>query len=90
MEEHMLSTVDNPFNPFHHFDEWNAWDTANGYHTLALLGRIIITSPELSDADEDAALEYAIEEIVRENVSGVHISVTENSVVPRQTTNIAV
>lgn len=84
MEEHMLSTVDNPFNPFHQFEEWNAWDMANGYHTLALLGRIIITSPDLVEADEDAEIERAIEEIVTENVSGMHIRVTADSVAPRQ------
>ncbi len=22
VEEHMLTTVDNPYNPFTHFDEW--------------------------------------------------------------------
>lgn len=70
--EHMLTTVDNPFNPFTQFNEWNAYDQALGYHSLALLGRIVITSDELSEADQTLATERAIEEIVRENVSGMH------------------
>ena len=77
--EHMLTTVDNPFNPFTHFDEWNTFDQMNGYHTTALLGRVIITSHSLSEVDESFAIELAIDEIVRENVSGMHKKVSLNS-----------
>lgn len=83
MEEHMLSTVDNPYNPFHHFDEWLQWDTVAGYYTTGYLARIIHTSDDLSDADQSLALELAIDEIVRENVFGVHIKVTANDTAPR-------
>lgn len=72
MALHMLTTVDNPYNPSTHFDEWYQFDEASGYHTTSLLGRIVKTSEELSEADQDAAIEDAIDEIVRENVSGVH------------------
>lgn len=74
--EHMLTTVDNPFDPFTRYDEWFAFDQAAGYNTPALLGRIVISSDELSDADQSLAIESAIEEIVTENVSGVHRKVT--------------
>lgn len=80
--EHVLTTVDNPFNPVTQFDEWNAWDMAAGHHTLSLLGRVVITSNELSDADQSLAIEYAIDEIVRENVSGVHRKVSAVTGVP--------
>lgn len=69
---HMLTTVDNPYDPSTQWDEWNEYDTRSGYHTNALLARIMISSPELSSADEDLAYEQAIDEIVRENVSGMH------------------
>lgn len=72
MALHMLTTVDNPYNPSTHFDEWYEFDESSGYHTTSLLGRIVKTSEELSEADQDAAIEDAIDEIVRENVSGVH------------------
>jgi hypothetical protein len=74
---YMLTTFDNPFNPFTQFDEWFQWDVAAGYHTSALLGRITIDSPELSDTDQEEAIQIAIDEIVRENVSGMFRKVTE-------------
>ena len=78
MAEHMLTTVDNPFNPFTQFDEWNAYDEAAGYYTLSFLARIITTSGELSEADQSQDIESAIDEIVKENVTGLYRKV-ENS-----------
>lgn len=72
MIEHMLTTVDNPFNPFTHFDEWYVFDAAAGYHTLSFLARIVRTSNELSEADQSLATEQAIDEIVKENVLGLY------------------
>lgn len=69
---HMLTTIDNPYNPFTHYDEWYVWDEAAGYHTTAYLARITKTSFELSEADQDLAIEYAIDEIVQLNVLGVY------------------
>jgi hypothetical protein len=74
--EHMLTTVDNPFNPFTNFDEWFAFDELLGYHTTAFLARIARTSDELSEPDQHAAIEYAIDEIVTENVLGLYKKVT--------------
>lgn len=64
----MLTTTDNPFNPFTQFDEWFAFDTQKGYNTCAYLGRIALTSPDLSDLDNELAVEKAIDEIVSLNV----------------------
>jgi hypothetical protein len=72
MAEHMLTTVDNPFSPLTQYDEWYAWDERSGYHTTGLLARIVKTSDELSESDQSLAIELAIDEIVSENVSGVH------------------
>lgn len=77
--EYMLTTADNPFNPFTQYDEWDSWDRRAGYHTNALLARIYRGSDELSEADEDQAERDAIDEIIRENVSGMHIKVSINS-----------
>lgn len=74
---HMLTTVDNPHNPWTNFDEWYAFDEAAGYHTTGLLARITITSDQLSEADQSVAIEAAIDEIVRFNVSGVHRKIDE-------------
>ena len=83
MDQHMLSTIDNPYNPFHQFDEWLAWDQSKQYYTQEFLARVVRTSNDLSDGDEDAVLEDAIDEIVRENVLGLYIKVTADTQVPR-------
>ena len=75
----MLTTVDNPFNPFTHYDEWAAWDAEQGYHTPSLLGRVVRSSDELSEADQEFAIDEAMKEIARENVSGMHRLVSETS-----------
>lgn len=77
----MLTTVDNPFNPFSHFDEWYAWDEAAGYHTLSYLGRVVVTSDELSDADQSLAIEQGIDDIVNEN-PGLYIKVSNTASSP--------
>jgi hypothetical protein len=75
---YMLTTVDNPWNPFTHFDEWYAFDQSAGYKTTSLLARIASTSEELSDADQDLAVEQAIDEIVRENVTGMYRKISSD------------
>jgi len=72
MNEHMLTTTDNPFNPFTHWDEWYQYDEQAGYCTSGLLARITKSSDELSEVDQSLALEYAIDEIVKENVLGIY------------------
>lgn len=76
MDEHMLTTVDNPFDPFTQFDEWYSWDEAKGYRTSSFLARIVVSSDELSEADQSLAIEDAIDEIVEENVLGLYRKVT--------------
>lgn len=78
-EDVMLTTIDNPWSPFTHWDEWREYDESSGYYTLALLGRVVITSEEMSEADQDVAVSDAINEIVKENVSGIHVKVTADS-----------
>lgn len=78
-ESVMLTTTDNPYDPFTHFDEWYQFDEAAGYHSSSLLSRVLVSSDELSRADQDLALERAIDEIVFENVLGLHRKVTRQS-----------
>jgi hypothetical protein len=70
--EHMLTTVDNPYDPFTQFDEWLEFDERAGYNTIAFLGRVIRTSDDLSEEDQSLAIELAIDEIVSENVLGLY------------------
>jgi hypothetical protein len=75
MAEYMLTTSDNPYDPFTQFDEWYAFDEASDYHTLSFLARIVITSDDLSEADQVLAINDAIDEIVEENVLGLYLKV---------------
>lgn len=72
---HMLTTTDNPYDPYTRWDEWSAYDQGAGYYTSELLARIARTSDDLSEVDQDAAIEAAIDEIVRENVLGKYTKV---------------
>lgn len=75
----MLTTIDNPWDPFEEFDEWFAWDARAGYHTTSYLARIVKSSDELSDADQQLAINHAIEEIVEMNVLGIYQKVSKSS-----------
>lgn len=72
MQLHMLTTVDNPYDPFTQLDEWIAFDERAGYYTLGYLARIVHTSSEMSETDQDLAIEQAIDEVVQYNIYGVH------------------
>jgi hypothetical protein len=48
-----------------------------GHFTLSYLDRITISSDELSEADQDLAVEQAIEEILRINGDAFYIAVPE-------------
>jgi len=77
-DEYMLTTVDNPFDPFTRFDEWLAYDTRKGYNTAGMLDRIANVSSDLSEPDQALAIQNAIDEIVKENVLGKWIKVSQN------------
>ena len=76
MVANMLSTSDNPYNPFDNFDEWYEFDTSNGYNSCAYVDRITITSNELSEEDDALAIEQAIDEILKFNITGNYIKVS--------------
>lgn len=71
----MLTTIDNPHSPFENWPAWLAYDMAAGYNTSGLLARIAVVSNDVSDNENENALHLAMEEIVRENVSGLHMIV---------------
>lgn len=79
MSESMLTTIDNPHNPFEDYDSWYAYDSRMGYHTPSFLARVTILSDELSEVDQDLAIDSAIDEIVEENVLGLYKKVTRET-----------
>lgn len=74
----MLTTTDNPYDPFDDYDDWYAFDQRHGHNTPGILARIAVVSDELSQADQQIAIDNAIDEIVFENVSGLFKKVTRN------------
>lgn len=83
----MLTTIDNPFDPFTQFDEWFAFDEGMGYHTCSYLARIAKTSDELSQEDEDIAIESAIDEIVSINTLGIYKKVSRDNIQEKNLTD---
>jgi hypothetical protein len=75
MVRHMLTTTDNPFSPVTQYDAWRTWDVAHGYDSNGLLARVTVSSLDLSDQLQEEAIEDAIDEIVTQNVSGMHTKV---------------
>jgi len=72
MKQVMLTTKDNPFNPFTQYEEWKVFDEDKGYFTNNYLARIVRTSNDLSEADQEAAINTAIDEIVELNILGIY------------------
>ena len=79
MRTAMLTTSDNPYSPFDNFDEWRAFDVQKGYYTLEYLARVCITSSELSDAEQESAIDDAIDSIVTTNILGIYKKVFKDS-----------
>ena len=72
MPETYITTFDNPFNPFNDFNKWFLFDCEKGYNTCAYLARIAKTSDELSDAENAAEIEHAIDEIIKYDLLKVY------------------
>lgn len=78
MMQHMITTVDNPYDPFTDFAKWYTWDTSNGYHSSAYLARVVRSSEALSEADQMMAIEQAINEIVLYDILEVYVKVSKD------------
>lgn len=73
----MLTTIDNPFDPFEEWDDWYAFDEEKGYCTSGLVARITKTSNELSDEDQNDAVNEAIDEIIEMHPDGFYKKVVK-------------
>ena len=73
----MLTTTDNPYDPFTQFDDWYSFDERHGYHTCSYLDRVSSSSPNLSGFDAQFAIDQAINEILKYNLTGNYKKVTK-------------
>lgn len=60
----MLSLTQNPYDPFEQYDMWKNFDKHEGFDTDGLLARVVSTSSDLSQADQELAVEQAIDGII--------------------------
>lgn len=72
MAKCLLTTIDNPFDPFDQFDQWFRFDSDKGYNSCAYLDRIAHTSDQLSEEENDAEIERAIDEIIKYDFQGIY------------------
>ena len=73
-----ITTVDNPYDPFTQFESWFIYDTEKGYNSCDYLGRIAKTSDSLSDAENAAEIERAIDEIIKLDFRNIYLKVKED------------
>lgn len=70
--EYRLTTIDNPYNPFTQFDSWFLYDTEKGYNTCGYLARIAKTSDTLSEEENNAQVQKAIDEIIKYDFNNIY------------------
>lgn len=78
--EVMLSTIDNPFNPIDDYESWLMFDIKLDHRTCETLANAVNLSPEMSQAEEEAEIERAIDEIIKYDPIHIFIKVTESSI----------
>lgn len=73
-----VTTLDNPFDYWTQFDDWYAFDTRMGYNTCSYVDRIAKVSNDMSDNDRIQAINDAVNEILRFNLTGNYIKTVQN------------
>ena len=68
----MITTFDNPYNPFTNFNEWFMFDVEKGYYTCNYLARIVNLSDDMTEKEEEAEIERAIDEIILYNPLNIY------------------
>ena len=86
MEATFVTTLDNPYDYFTQFDEWYAYDTSHGYdvigqpyNTLNYVARIANVNSNMTDLEYNAAVNDAVDEICRLNLTGNYRKVYEKT-----------
>lgn len=60
-----ITTEDNPFDPFTQMDRWIEQDIRSGYNTCGLLARISRYSHNLTEKENESAMEDAVKDILK-------------------------
>lgn len=79
LDEFMLTTIDNPFNPFEDFNQWFLYDTEKGYNSSSRLARIANLTEDMSEAETNAEIERAIDEIIYYDFLGIYMKIKRSN-----------
>lgn len=72
-----LTTFDNPYNPIDDFESWFSFEVENGYNTNGYLALFARTSNSLSDEENDAEIERAIDEAIKTDPTCLYRKIEE-------------
>ena len=78
-DETFITTKDNPYDYWLQFDEWLSYDHLMGYNTLELLARLIRTSDDLSEQDQEDEFRRAFCTMMRYNPNYVPVQKPANA-----------
>ena len=67
-----LTTNDNPYNPFTQFEQWFLFDVQHGYNSCDYLGRVARTSDQLTESENNALIEEAIDDIIKYDFQDIY------------------
>ena len=70
--EVMLTTLDNPFDPFEQFTSWFLFDVEKGYYSCSRLARIAHTTDDMTEQEEAAEIERAVDEIIKYDILNIY------------------
>lgn len=82
-----VTTMDNPYDYFTEFDEWYAFDISHGYdvigkpyNTLNYVARVADVNDSMSEEEYTMAVNEAVDEIVKMNLTGNYRKIYEKPV----------
>ena len=80
MEQHLLTTIDNPYNPFVDFSSWYMFDCEKGHNTSARLARIANINCEMTQKEIDEETERAMNLIAKYDLEDKYVLGTEEQI----------
>ena len=80
MEQHLLTTIDNPYNPFVDFSSWYMFDCEKGHNTSARLARIANINCEMTQKEIDEETERAMNLITKYDFEDKYVLGTEEQI----------
>ena len=79
MRQVCITTIDNPFDPFDDYVSWHMFDTEQGYYTHNKIGRLVDTKEGMTEKEEIAEIERAIDRLIEIDPLDIYIKVTRES-----------